>query len=181
MFKRTRTMVALRGAAALTFGLLTLAWPGLTLGFLTVVFGLYALADGVLAAVAAIGGGDAVAGRRGWVAVEGVVGILAGFGALLWPGITAIVLLATVAVWAIVVGTARMVSAARGDWGTIVAGAVAVLFGILLLAWPVSGALALAWLVGLGAAGFGISLLVSAWRMRRLEREAAAPATWARV
>jgi uncharacterized membrane protein HdeD (DUF308 family) len=156
-----RTALVVRGVAAVVFGLLALVWPGLTLGVLVLAFGAYALVDGVTAVAAAIAGGADVAGRRGWVAVEGVIGIVAGIGALVWPGITGAVLLTVIAVWLIAAGIARTVIGLGA--GARIAGVVATLFGIVLLAWPAGGALALAWLIGVAAIGFGVSLLASAW------------------
>lgn len=86
---RISTMLVWRGAAAVLFGVVTLIWPDVTLGALVVMFGAYALLDGLVAVATALGGGDAVVGRRGWLAGEGILGIIAGLGALLWPGVTA--------------------------------------------------------------------------------------------
>ena len=171
---KTWGVLAARGVAALMFGTLTLAWPGVTLGFMVALFGAYALIDGLTSVIAAITGKGAARGRRGWLAAEGVLGILAGVGTLLWPGVTAVALLVTIAVWAIAVGIMRIVAAGRGDgvaWSTGLAGLSGVLFGALLLVWPVSGAVALAWLIGLGAIGFGSAMLVSAVSAYRLNRD----------
>jgi len=83
--------LALRGFLAVLFGLIALFLPGMTLTVLVLVFGAYALVDGLFAVVSGIRGSG---GSRRWVLiVEGVLGVLAGIVALVWPGITALVLL----------------------------------------------------------------------------------------
>src|SRR5689334_9691466 len=104
--------LALRGLFALLFGVLAILWPGLTLEVLVLLWGAYALADGVFAIAAAIAG----AGRfHHWWALllEGVVGIAAGVVTFLWPGITALALLFVIAAWAVVTGILEIVAAIR--------------------------------------------------------------------
>ena len=84
--------LAIRGAIAVGFGLAALIWPGITLRVLVWLFGFYAVVDGLLALAALIVGGGLLRGRRGWLVVEGVVGIAAGIFTFLWPDITALVL-----------------------------------------------------------------------------------------
>ena len=86
-------VLAVRGGAAVLFGLLALIWPGITVLALVLLFGAYALVDGVLALYTALADRSAAQGRRGWLALEGVAGVLAAIGAFVWPGITALVLL----------------------------------------------------------------------------------------
>jgi uncharacterized membrane protein HdeD (DUF308 family) len=127
MMATTKTwgVLAARGVAALLFGTPALVWPGVTLGFMVALFGAYALIDGTTSVIAAIAGKGVPRRRRGWVATEGVLGIFAGLGTLLWPGVTAVALLVTIAVWAIAVGIMRIVAAGRGDgvvWSTGLSG-----------------------------------------------------------
>lgn len=107
-------VVALRGAAAVIFGVLALVWPDITVFALVILFGAYALVDGAFALGSAVFDRRAV-GRRGWLIVGGIVGILIGIVTFLWPGATTLVLL-----W--------------GEWIYILSGALSVLFGILLVA-----------------------------------------------
>src|SRR5919112_2093239 len=97
--------LALRGLVAILFGLAALFWPGLILAVLIVLFGAFALVDGVLAVIAAFGSSGRGA-RRGLLLIEGVVGILFGLVALLWPDLTALALLYIIAFWAILGGIA---------------------------------------------------------------------------
>src|SRR5688572_1440781 len=92
----------LRGLAGVAFGVISLLVPGITLIALVLMFGVYAILDGVFNLVHA---GRAGHGRRwGSFVFEGVVSMLAGLAAFLWPGITAIVLVLIVATWALVHG-----------------------------------------------------------------------------
>lgn len=136
---------------------------------LVLVFGAYALVDGVFAVVAGIRG---VGGSRWVLFIEGVLGVLAGLVALLWPGITALVLLYVIAFWAIFTGVAEVVAAIalrreiEGEWALILGGILSVIFGIILAVLPGVGLLSLVWLLGLYAILFGIALIVLAFRVR---------------
>jgi len=164
---------ALRGLAAIIFGILAFGWPGLTLVTLALFFGSFVLVNGVMAIISAI----RTKGDHLWVLLlEGTLGILAGLLVLAMPGITALLLLFVIAAWAIATGILDIVSAIRlrtiieHEWAWILAGVLSVLFGIVLLAQPGAGALAVAWIIGIYAVLFGITMLFVAWRIRALER-----------
>ncbi|MEU8346006.1 HdeD family acid-resistance protein [Spirillospora sp. NPDC048832] len=169
-------VLAVRGAFAILFGVVALAWPGITVFALVLLFGAYALADGVVAVAQAARG--TTGGPRGLLALSGVAGIALGAAALIWPSITAFVLLMLIAAWAVATGLLEIIVAValrrelRGEWAYVLTGAVSLLFGILLFAWPVSGAIAVVWLIGLLAILFGAALLGAAFRLRRLGRAA---------
>jgi uncharacterized membrane protein HdeD (DUF308 family) len=162
-------VIGLRGLAAIIFGILAFAWPGMTLAVLVLLFGVYAIVDGALGIMAAIRGDTS---HRILMGVEGVVSILAGVAAFAWPLITALVLLYIIAFWAIVTGILEIVAAFRlrqaitNELGLIIGGVLSVLFGIVLIAAPGAGALAVVFLIGAYAIVFGISLLALAWRLR---------------
>lgn len=162
---------ALRGAVAVLFGLAALLRPDITLVALVVLFGAYALIDGVFALVGIFGGADSGASRL-WLLVRGVAGIVAGLIAFVLPGITALALLYLIALWAIVAGVAEIVIAIelrkriRGEWAMIAGGAVSVVFGVLLALLPWVGILSLVWLIGIYAIVFGVLLLIAAFRVR---------------
>ncbi|ACY98913.1 MULTISPECIES: HdeD family acid-resistance protein [Thermomonospora] len=163
---------AVRGAVAILFGLMAWIWPAITVWALVLLFGAYALVDGAFALAAAF---RARAGQsRLWLAVTGAVGVLAGLLAFIWPGVTALVLLMLIAAWAVVTGVLEIVAAVtlrkelRGEWWYVIGGAVSVLFGLLLFVWPVSGALAVVWLIGLFAIVYGIALIAASLRIKRL-------------
>ncbi|MGW2146255.1 HdeD family acid-resistance protein [Nonomuraea bangladeshensis] len=169
--------LALRGVLALIFGILAVAWPGITLLVLAVVFGAYAFVDGVLAGVAAT---RAAKGRRAPLILLAVAGVIFGILCLIWPGVTVLVVTLLIGIWAIVTGIAEIIAAIRlrheirGEWLHVLAGALSVLFGVLVLTWPATGALTIALLIGVYAILAGIMLIVLAFRMRRLRSHAAA-------
>ncbi len=151
------------------FGLAALFWPGLTPFVLIVFFGAYVLVDGILALVAGIRGSG---GRRWLLLAEGVLGVLAGLIAFLWPGMSALVLLYVIAFWAIFTGILKVVMAIslrrepENEWLMVVSGVLSVLFGVILAALPGVGLLSLVWLIGIYALIFGIALIVLGFRVR---------------
>jgi uncharacterized membrane protein HdeD (DUF308 family) len=167
-------LLLVRGIAAILFGVLAFVWPGITLITLTFLWGAYALVDGVVSLWAAIVGRGREVAPRWWLAVVGVAGILAGLLAFLAPGITAFVLLMFIAGWAIVIGIFEIIGAVRlrkeieGEWLLGLSGALAILFGIALVAVPGAGLLSLVWLIGAFALVVGISHIMLAFRLRNL-------------
>jgi uncharacterized membrane protein HdeD (DUF308 family) len=166
--------VALRGALAVVFGVVALIWPDITLRALVLLYGFYALVDGLLALAALLLGGSLVRDRRGWLIVEGVAGIAAGVIAFLWPEITALVLLYLIAAWSIATGVLEVAVAIwlrrelRGEWLLALGGIVSVVFGVFLIVRPGEGAVAVVWLIGLFAIVFGLALIGLGLRLRRL-------------
>jgi uncharacterized membrane protein HdeD (DUF308 family) len=163
--------LALRGVIAILFGLAALLRPDIALEALILLFGAYALVDGVFAIVGVFGGTRG--GTPRWLLLlEGVVSILAGIIAFIFPGLTAIALLYLVAAWAVVTGLAEIATAIRlrqeirGEWALILGGILSVLFGLLLAVLPGVGILSLIWLIGAYAVAFGVLLLVTAFRVR---------------
>ena len=137
---------------------------------LILLFGAYALVDGVFAIVGVFGGTRS--GTPRWLLlVEGIVSILAGLIALVVPGLAAVALLYLVAVCAVVTGLAQIATAIRlrqeirGEWALILGGILSVLFGLLLALLPGVGILSLIWLIGAYAVAFGV-LLITAFQVR---------------
>jgi uncharacterized membrane protein HdeD (DUF308 family) len=167
--------VALRGLAALAFGIFTLVWPSLTLWTLVLLFGAYALVDGVFTLAAVISNEPDTRRSRGWWIVGGIASIAAGIIAFVWPDITALALLYLIAAWAFVAGVMWVAAAFRtrhevGDWWWLaVIGAVSIAFAILLVITPGAGALVITWLIGWYAAFLGVTLLMLAFRLRKLQ------------
>ncbi|WP_067462570.1 HdeD family acid-resistance protein [Actinomadura macra] len=171
-------VLALRGAFAILFGVVAWVWPDITVWALVVLFGAYALVDGIFALAAAFRG---TRGQpRGMLVLSGVAGIVLGIVAMAWPGVTAFVLLMLIAAWAVVTGVMEIVAAfalrkeLRGEWAYALTGVISVVFGILLFAWPASGAVAIVWLIGLFAILFGAVMVGAAFRLRKLGRDARA-------
>ena len=163
-------VLALRGVAALLFGILAFGWPGITLTVLVWIFAAYMLADGVFAILA----GLRAAQRHGrwWpLAVEGVLDLLAGAVAFLWPGIALLTFIYIAAIWAILSGIALLAAAVRlrahGEGMLLFAGLLSLGWGIVVIFWPIAGELALAWWIGAYALLFGALMLALALRLRR--------------
>jgi uncharacterized membrane protein HdeD (DUF308 family) len=172
---------AARGVLAVLFGILALVWPALTLLALVLLWGAYAIVDGVLALVAAFRTRDR--GRAVWALILiGIAGIIAGFLTFAWPAITGLVLLLLIAAWAIVVGILQIVTAVRlrkeidNEWLLGVSGVLSVAFGALLIWSPGAGAVALAWAIGWYAILFGVLLIALGFKLRR-QRTAAPTAS----
>src|SRR5262249_16143022 len=154
--------IAIRGVAAILFGLLTFIVPGLTLTALVLLFGAYALVDGIFGIIAAIRRreGD----RPWWTLIEGIVGVVAGPGPVARAGVSGVVLLYIIAAWAVVTGVLEIVAAVRlrrqitNEWWLALSGALSVVFGVLIMLAPAAGALAIALWIGAYAIVFGALL-----------------------
>jgi uncharacterized membrane protein HdeD (DUF308 family) len=107
------------------------------------------------------------------VIVVGLLGIGAGAAALLWPGMTALVMLMFIASWAIAIGAFQIVTAVRlrreieNEWTMGVSGALSILLGILLIMNPNAGWVTLVWLIGGFSIAFGVLLVMLAVRLKR--------------
>jgi uncharacterized membrane protein HdeD (DUF308 family) len=166
-------LLLLRGIAAIIFGILAFAWPGITLLSLVILYGAYALVDGVLSIAAAIGGGGGAATPRWWLIVVGLLGIAAGLLTFFWPQITALVLLMFIGAWALIHGVFEIIGAIRlrkeidNEWMLILSGALSVIFGAAMLIMPGAGALALIWVIGAYSIIFGILFIGFAFRLKK--------------
>lgn len=170
--------LAIRGIAAMVFGILAFVWPGITLTALVLLFGAYAMVDGIFAIIAGVN----VAGRakRWWLLLlEGILSVIAGIITFIVPVITALFLLYLIAFWSIVTGIFAIGTAIRlrkeitGEWLMALSGIASVIFGVLLLLFPGAGALAVIWWIGAYAFVFGALILGLAFRLRSVDRHIA--------
>ena len=163
-------VVLLRGLAAIAFGIITFVAPGISLAALVLLFGAYAFADGVLALVSAFQRRRSEA----MLFLQGIAGIAAGVLTVLWPGVTAFVLLCLIAAWALVTGGFEIAAAIRlrkaidDEWLLILSGLASVALGVLLVLFPGPGALALVLWVGAYALVTGVLLVALSLRLRSL-------------
>jgi uncharacterized membrane protein HdeD (DUF308 family) len=168
MLARNWWAVALRGLVAVLFGLLTIFIPSVTLVTLVLLFGAYALVDGIFNVIASF----RLASHHWALLIEGLIGIVAGILTFVWPAITAIALLYLIAFWAIFTGAFEIIAGIRlrklipNEWVLLVVGALSLLFGVFILFAPGAGALAIVLWIGAYALVFGIFLLVLAFRLR---------------
>jgi uncharacterized membrane protein HdeD (DUF308 family) len=168
-------LLAIRGVLGILFGIAAFAWPGITLAALVLFLGAYLFVDGVFALVAAVRFRHE---RERWVMllVEGILGIAVGAITFLWPALTAIAWVFTIAAWAIVTGVLEIIAAfrMRGALGTEIlfglSGVVSIIFGLLMAAMPLVGLVVWVLLTGIYAIVFGILMLVAAFRLRAVAK-----------
>jgi uncharacterized membrane protein HdeD (DUF308 family) len=174
LLARNWWVLLLRGLIAIAFGVLIWMRPGISLAALILLFGAYVLADGVLGVWAAIS--ERKDREHWWVLLLwGLVGIAVGILTFMAPGITALSLLFYIAIWAMMTGVLQIVSAIRlrkeieGEWLLILGGLISVLFGVMLVAQPGAGALAVLWLIGTYSVFFGILLTLFSFKVRKFK------------
>ena len=171
-------VIALRGAVAILFGVLAFAWPGVTLQALVLLFGAYALVDGIAAVI--VGIKDYGEKERWWATLlGGLVSLGAGIVTFMMPGLTALTLLTLIALWAMMRGIFEIIAAIRlrkeieGEWLMALAGALSIAFGLYMIAFPGAGAIAVVWWIGAYAVAIGLMLVVLGFRARGLAHRAA--------
>jgi uncharacterized membrane protein HdeD (DUF308 family) len=169
---RPAWMLMLRGAIGIVFGVLAVLWPGLTLLVLVALFAVYAILGGAVS----IGTAFSLrrTERRWWIPLLlGIVSVIAGACAIALPAITALALVLVMGVNAILTGAldlamaVRLRKVLRGHWLLVLGGIVSIVFGVVVIAAPEAGALALVWLVSLHAVVTGALLLALGLRTRR--------------
>jgi uncharacterized membrane protein HdeD (DUF308 family) len=163
--------LTIRGIVAILFGVFTFLWPAITLTVLALLFGAYALVDGILNILAVIRGEHEQ--QRWWVLLlEGIVSLGAGLVTFFWPGITVLALIYVLAAWAVLTGLLEFAAAIElrkyitGEWLLALAGIASVIFGFLLIFRPFAGAIVIAWWIGAYALVFGALLIVLSFRLR---------------
>jgi uncharacterized membrane protein HdeD (DUF308 family) len=174
MLKSLSTSLIARGILAVVVGIVALAWPGVTVLALVILFAVYAFIAAGLQAARAFSSRNAgpVLGHL----LLGLVDLAAGVIALAWPGPTALVLVLIVGVWAIIAGLTEFFAAFRAGEPAgmramlILGGLVTIAFGVVLCARPGIGAITLALLFGLFNLIFGIWMLVQGIELRRTEK-----------
>jgi uncharacterized membrane protein HdeD (DUF308 family) len=176
--KRHWWVPVIRGIAAIVFGVIAFAYPGLTVAMLVLFFGAWVLVDGVFRVIGAIGH-RAFDKEWGFDLIIGIVGIIIGFLTFHAPQITALALIIYIAAWALMIGATEIALAIKlrreikGEWFLILMGLVSIVFAVMLLWNPLPGALALVWLIGSYAIVFGILGIILGFRLRSLPTFAA--------
>ncbi|MBD2446223.1 HdeD family acid-resistance protein [Nostoc sp. FACHB-152] len=163
--------LALRGILAIIFGSAALFWPEFTLPILVFLFAAFALGGGILLAIAAL---KHLNNIHGWfLLIEGAIGIAAGVLPFIWPDITALVLLYLTAAWAIITGIFEIIAAnyvrreVENEWLLVGAGIASIVFGILLVIWPLAETMNIVWIIAAYAIFFGVVMLVFALRLKK--------------
>ncbi|NEW96691.1 HdeD family acid-resistance protein [Rhodopseudomonas sp. BR0G17] len=165
----------LRGAFGIIFGLLAFLLPGPTMLSLVLLFSAYMLVDGIAAIISAVRAMRR-SGQWGLLMFEGLLNIAVGVAAFIWPGLTVIAFLLLVAAWAIVSGALLTIAGFRlkldhGRWWMVSGGLLSIVYGALLVAMPLIGAVVLTWWMGAYAMAFGAALVILSFKLRARQRE----------
>ncbi len=170
------TSLLLRGLLAIAVGIVSVAWPNITIGAVVILFAIIAFLAAITDTMRAFSSDRAgpVAGYLLLAVLSAVAGIIA----LVWPGITALVLVIWVAAWALVTGIFEVALAfMRGEtageramW--MLTGLVSIALGVVLFIRPDIGAVSLATVFGLFSIFYGVSALVLSFQARKLRTSA---------
>jgi uncharacterized membrane protein HdeD (DUF308 family) len=169
---KMRWVLGLHGLASVVFGVMILAWPGISVYALTILFGAYTFATGIVE----FGTAFTAQGKeeRAWLILRGLLGITVGVLVFAWPGISALTLLYVIGAYAVAfgvlfVGASFWLPLDRRDTAAmILTGLVAIVFGIVIFAEPGAGALAVLGLIAAFALVTGIGELVASIAGERL-------------
>lgn len=173
-------LFTLRGVLGVIFGCIALIFPGPTILSLVLLFSAYMLVDGVFAIISAVRAIRRKQDRWGLLIFEGLLNIVVGVGALLWPGLTVVVFVWMIAAWAIVSGALMTAAGFRlnndhGRWWLVLGGLLSFAYGVLLIVTPLIGAIVLTWWLGAYALVFGVALVVFSFKLRSRQQELSSP------
>jgi uncharacterized membrane protein HdeD (DUF308 family) len=162
--------IVLRGVIAVLFGVIALTAPGAVLLSLAFLFGIYLLVDGVIGLAGTVRAVRAH-GQWGVLLAEAILNILMGLIALVMPGAAVLAFVLLMAAWALISGGLMLWAAMRlhvshGRWWLALGGIASLIWGVLLVAAPLVGAVVLTWWLGIYAIVFGIALLACGWHLR---------------
>ncbi len=169
----------IRGVVAILLGALAIASPNAVLSAALFVFAAYAVVDGVLAVLAGI----ALPFGRWLLIIGGVLLIALGVYTFSSPSTTAVGLVILIGSFAIVrgvaeIGVAVSMRAVLPDALLLgVSGLVSILFGVVVIAAPGDGALAITWAIGIYAVFIGAMDIAFGLRARSLIKSAESQTT----
>src|SRR3979490_123576 len=173
-------LFTLRGVLGIIFGCIALIFPGPTILSLVILFAAYMLVDGVFGIISA---GRAIRrkeDRWGLLIFEGLLNIVVGIAAFLWPGLTVVAFVWLIAAWAIVSGGLMTAAGFRlniehGRWWLVLGGLLSLAYGVLLIITPLIGAIVLTWWLGAYALVFGVALVIFSFKLRSRQHERVNP------
>ena len=178
LLARNWWMFLIRGVLALVFGIVALFFPAAAFLSLVIIFGVFAFVDGIFAVVAAFTS-NAKSENWWWLILEGVFGIVIGLFTFFQPVAMGEAWLILIGIWAIVTGIFEIVTAIRirklieGELWLIIGGLISVAFGGLVLVYPMSGAFAAGFVIGIYAIIFGAMFIMLALGLRKFMKRAA--------
>ena len=173
-FTKMRWALGMNGVLSVVVGVLILAWPGISLYALTILFGAYTFATGAVGLIAAARGSGS---ERGWLVLRSLLGIGVGVAVLVWPNISALALLYVIGAYAIVLGAIAIMGAfslpldTTNSWLLGLSGVVAILFGIAMFAEPGAGALVVLSLIAAFALVTGVTEIAFAIGAKRMIKD----------
>ena len=173
MLKSLSTFLILRGILAVALGIMALAWPGVTVLTLVIMFAVWAFIAAAVQVTLAFSSSSTAAGRVRGHLLLGLADLAAGVVAVAWPGATALVLVLIVGCWAVFAGLFGVFVALRADELArsrplfILGGLGAVAFGVSLFARPGMGAITLALLFGMFSLTNGAGLIMQGIGLRK--------------
>jgi uncharacterized membrane protein HdeD (DUF308 family) len=157
---RTRWALGISGALSIALGVVIIVWPGISLFSLVIVFGAFALARGIVGLIGAFS--TPANSGRGWLIFNSLVSIAVGVVVFWRTDMSALALLYVIGAYAIALGVIEMFGAywlplKGGDRALLLlAGAVSVIFGVVMFAKPGAGALAVLALIAAYALILGV-------------------------
>jgi uncharacterized membrane protein HdeD (DUF308 family) len=165
-----------RGLLAIAVGVVSVAWPNITVGAFVILFAVYAFIAAAMDTVRAFSSKSA--GPVFGYLLLAVISAAAGVAALVWPDITAFVLVIWIAAWATVTGVIEVALAfrhgqtagERAMWA--ITGLVSIALGVVLFIRPDIGALSLATVFGLFSIFYGVSALMLSFQARKVDSAA---------
>ncbi len=164
-------LLLVQGVLAIIFGIIALSWPGITLFSFILVFGAYALVDGVSRVFDSLWHRDNY--KHWWlVLLWGLISIAGGVLVFSWPGLSAVLLLLIIGARALAGGILQTINAVRfrkavnGAWLMMLAGIASIVFGVIVFAWPGATALAIIWVIGIHAIIFGVIEVVRSFMVK---------------
>jgi uncharacterized membrane protein HdeD (DUF308 family) len=169
-------MYLIRGILALIFGIIMLVWPSATVLVLIVLFGCFALVEGLFSigySIASASKGDKFFAQL----MLGLLGVLVGIIVLARPGVATLAVIWVIAFWLLIRGVLMIISAfemsgsAGVRWLVGITGVIALILGILMFIFPVSGVFGIILVIGLYLVVMGIFLFVASFFFRSAEKK----------
>jgi len=161
-----------RGIMATLFGVVAIVLPGVTMEILAVLLAAFLIVDGLFSFIASF---QVRRMQISWgpLLFEGVAGMALGLFTFIWPGLTVLAIVLVIGLWAMLTGVLEIIAGVKlrneiqGEWLLVSSGVLSLLFSVILLTSPGVGAVAIAWMIGVYALVFGVSLIFLGIRLRK--------------
>lgn len=174
--KGTGNALIIRGALAIAFAVLVLVWPQLSVATLVVLFAIFIVLDGITEIAQWFTNRRIPGARRysTWLLVAGIISVIGGILAMIWPNVTALILTMFIGWWALAIGVLQVVAAVILKkafslwWLGLVSGGVSIILGLILVIFPGAGIMGFLIMLALFIALFGVVLLIEGFNTRKL-------------